>query len=73
MGDVWKAVWKLRTQYPELQTFVLNCDYGIGAVSRSQNRAGLSLSLIDTKSYRDLVKDATRLLCPRNLIISMDA
>ena len=68
VGDVWKAILKLRAQHSELQTFVLNCDHGIGVVCRSQNRAGLSLTLeqIDAMSYRDLAKDATRLLDLRN-------
>lgn len=33
-GDVWKAVGMLRSTRPDLQVFVLNCDYGIGIVRR---------------------------------------
>ena len=44
VGDVWKAILKLRAQHADLETCVLNCDYGIGLVYRAQNRSRLSLT-----------------------------
>ena len=73
VGDVWKAILKLRAQHSDLETCVLNCDHGIGLVYRAQNRSGLSLTSeqIDAMAYSDFAGDALRLLglrTPRHLI-----
>jgi hypothetical protein len=63
-GDVWKAILRLRTQHPDLQTCVIHCDYGIGLVYRAQNNSKLSLTVaqIDSMTYADLARDPRRLL-----------
>ena len=60
VGDVWKAILKLRAQHADLETCVLNCDHGIGLVYRAQNRSGLSLTSeqIDAMVYSDFAGDA---------------
>ena len=73
VGDVWKAILKLRAQHSDLETCVLNCDHGIGLVYRAQNRSGLSLTSeqIDAMAYSDFAGDALRLLglrTPRHLM-----
>jgi hypothetical protein len=73
LGDVWKAILRLRTQHPDLQTCVLHCDYGIGLVYRAKNNSKLSLTTaqIDSMTYADLARDPRRLLglCkPRRLM-----
>ena len=64
VGDVWKAILRLRTEHMHLMTCVLHCDHGIGLVYRAQNECGLSLTMaqIDAMTYADLASDAKRLL-----------
>ena len=64
VGDVWKAILRLRAHHDDLQTCVLNTDHGIGLVYKIKNRDGLSLPLaqIDSMTYADLAKDPGRLL-----------
>jgi hypothetical protein len=64
VGDVWKAILRLRTQHRELQTCVLHCDHGIGLVYRGKNGSRLpqTMAQIDAMTYSDLARDAPRLL-----------
>lgn len=63
-GDVWKAIVTLRALHPELETHVLQCDYGVGVVHRGRNTARLSLTAgqIDSLTYSDLARQPERLL-----------
>jgi hypothetical protein len=61
-GDVWKAVVDLRVNRTDLDVCVLNCDYGLGVVTRKKkerNFAPLNLGgrTIDSLSYPDLEKN----------------
>jgi hypothetical protein len=62
-GDVWKAIVALR-QHPDLATFVLDCDRGVGVVRRGQNEGGPRLSEAEIARLRftDLVARAGELL-----------
>lgn len=55
-GDVWKAVCFLRSQRKDLRIFVLDCDYGLGIVSRGTPESILEMSVarIEQLSYSDL-------------------
>jgi hypothetical protein len=73
VGDVWKAILRLRAEHLDLQTFVLHCDYGIGVVYRGQNNSRLphTLAQINAMTYADLANNAVQLLDvrrPRDLI-----
>jgi hypothetical protein len=63
-GDVYKAVIQLRSQRHDLQIFVLNCDYGLGIVTRGTAQETLSLDTdaIARMSYREFAADQDRLL-----------
>jgi len=76
VGDVWKAIVRLRAHHQDLGTRVLDCDHGIGVVLREKNESRLNLSLeqIDTMTFADLVPNAKPYLglCkPKNLIASV--
>ena len=64
VGDVWKAILRLRAQHTDLLTCVLHCDHGIGLVYKARNQSGLSLTLaqINAMNYADLARDPRRLL-----------
>ena len=64
VGDVWKAIVRLRSQHSDVQTCVLHSDHGIGLVHRAQNRSRLQLSLpqVEAMTYADLVQDPRGLL-----------
>jgi hypothetical protein len=76
VGDVWKAIVRLRAHHKDLGTRVLDCDHGIGIVLREKNDSRLSLSLeqIDAMTFADLMANAKRYLglCkPQNVITSV--
>jgi hypothetical protein len=62
-GDVWKAIVALR-QHPDLATFVLHCDRGVGVVRRGPNEGGPRLSEPEIAKLRfaDLAAGAEELL-----------
>ena len=62
-GDVWRAIVALR-QHPDLSTFVLDCDRGVGVVRRGANEGGPRLSEADiaTLRFADLKARAGELL-----------
>ncbi len=63
-GDVWKAIVLLRSLHTDLQTFVLDADFGLGIVSRGASTSKLSYSreAIEAMSYEDLAARRTTLL-----------
>jgi hypothetical protein len=63
-GDVWKAMVRLRSLHRDLNVFVLDCDMGIGIVTRGTPEIPLdySLSDIDRLNYKDLEQMRARLL-----------
>jgi len=63
-GDVWKAVCHLRAAHDDLEVFVLDCDYGVGVVTRGhpENRPDLAVDEIPRLTYRDLETDRDALL-----------
>ncbi len=62
-GDVWKTIVSLRSN-PFLRVCVLDCDYGVGVVSKgfSNNHLNLSIEDIAHMSYSDLENDRKNLL-----------
>jgi hypothetical protein len=63
-GDVWKAVVHLRSRHHDLSVFVLDCDNGIGVVTRApaQERLAYAPQDIQAMAYADLDRDRARLL-----------
>jgi Macrocin-O-methyltransferase (TylF)/Methyltransferase domain len=63
-GDVWKAISHLRSQRDDLRVFVLNCDYGVGIVTRGEPESRLDLSTdeLNRMTYDDLLRDGSNLL-----------
>jgi hypothetical protein len=66
-GDVWKTICFLRSAHnglEPLKVFVLNCDYGIGVVTRGQAESSLNLTpeQISKMTYADLDADRENLL-----------
>jgi tetratricopeptide (TPR) repeat protein len=63
-GDVWKAVIQLRTTRKDLNVFVLDCDFGIGVVSKGEPEGMLdfSASQIRAMTYSDLATDRAPLV-----------
>lgn len=63
-GDVWKTIAFLRCARDDLRVFVLDCDYGLGIVTRGIPEDTLSLKEeeIEEMSYKDLEKDRKRIL-----------
>lgn len=63
-GDVWKAIVHLRATRADLRLSVLNCDHGIGVVTRSEGELRLPLSVDEIRrmSYGDFAANRTRLL-----------
>lgn len=57
-GDVWKTVCHLRMARRDLNVFVLDCDFGLGIVTRGTPESPLNLSLAELESltYADLAK-----------------
>jgi hypothetical protein len=63
-GDVWKAVCHLRSRREDLQVFVLDCDYGLGIVTRGKPQSILQMSenRIRELSYSDLAANRAEFL-----------
>jgi len=64
-GDVWKAIVDIRSNYPDIEIFVLDCDYGVG-VARRKKGAGGDISFtpeqIKQFNYGDLEVNRTKFL-----------
>ncbi|ADB41021.1 class I SAM-dependent methyltransferase [Spirosoma linguale] len=56
-GDVWRTIIHLRSQRPDLNVFVLDCDQGLGIVTRQKPESALDFtpSQIDALTYDELV------------------
>lgn len=63
-GDVWKTICYLRSQRKDLRVFVLDCDYGLGIVTRGEADSCLDLSEeeLDKMTYEDLAGNRKKLL-----------
>lgn len=63
-GDVWKAICHLRSERPDLDICVLDCDHGLGLIVRrpATERLNLDLTQIETMTYADLERDRDQLL-----------
>lgn len=63
-GDVWKAIAHLRAVRHDLNVFVLDCDFGIGVVSKATPEAMLNLSpsQIQSMTYADLTRERQALI-----------
>ncbi len=55
-GDVWKTVVYLRSARPDLNVFVLDCDFGVGIITRGNNAGALSFTRAEVEQlkYSDL-------------------
>jgi len=63
-GDVWKTICYLRSHRTDLRVFVLDCDYGLGIVTKGEADSCLNLSQseLNEMTYEDLVSDRRNLL-----------
>ena len=63
-GDIWKTILHLRTTRKDLEIFVLNCDCGLGIISKGEqkNRLKDSLESIINYTYKDLKENREKLL-----------
>lgn len=63
-GDVWKAIVHIRSQCPDIETFVLDCDHGIGVARRGKamDRLNLTVEQVRAMNYEDLEHDRINLL-----------
>jgi hypothetical protein len=63
-GDVWKAIVYLRSQRPDLEVFVLDCDHGVGIVTKKSMGEGLDFTKeqVDQLTYKDFEKNRIRFL-----------
>ena len=63
-GDVWKTIAYLRSTQKELKIFVLDCDHGIGIITKGEPESmlGYSKKEIDDLSYQDLAKSRSKIL-----------
>src|SRR3989338_3697424 len=63
-GDVWKTIVHLRSFRNNLNIFVLNCDWGLGIITKGKSEGILNYSVKDIKkmSYFQLDEDVEELL-----------
>jgi len=63
-GDVWKTVCHLRSKRKDLRVFVLDCDFGLGIVTKGSPDSclGLSEERLKALTYEDLESDRRNLL-----------
>lgn len=63
-GDVWKTICYLRSNRDDLNIRVLNCDCGLGVITKGQGEGSLALTddEIDKLTYKELVQDREQLL-----------
>jgi hypothetical protein len=76
LGDVWKAIIRLRAQHYDLDTCVLDCDHGLGVVVKGKNNSKLDLSIeqIEMMEFADLVANKKQYLglCkPKSFLASL--
>ena len=58
-GDVWKTILHLRSLHPGINVFVLDCDHGLGVVTKGRADTTLAFSAteIDNLTYADFDKN----------------
>jgi hypothetical protein len=63
-GDVWKAIVHLRSLHQELSAFVLDCDRGVGVVTKGRPRSKLAYSADEIRAmdYKFLAANRNELL-----------
>ena len=63
-GDVWKTIPKIRKTYPDLSVFVLDCDYGLGIITKRSKIPPTSISIpsTDNLTYQDLEQNREKIL-----------
>ncbi len=63
-GDVWKTICHLRIMKDDLRVFVLDCDFGLGILTRGQPEKSLNMpaSQLNELAYSDLEKNRDELL-----------
>jgi hypothetical protein len=63
-GDVWKTIAYLRSCRDDINVFVLNCDYGLGIISKAEpeNMLNLSGAQIDEMTFKDLDNNREKIL-----------
>jgi len=63
-GDVWKTIAYLRSCRDDLNVFVLNCDFGLGIISKAEpeNMLNLSGAQIDEMTFKDLDNNREKIL-----------
>lgn len=63
-GDVWKTICNLRSNRKDLKVFVLDCDYGVGIVTKGQPESWLDFEdgAVDEMTYEDLARNRRNLL-----------
>ncbi len=63
-GDVWKTIVCLRATREDLNVFVLDCDFGLGVITkgRPENTLKYSAKEVQNSSYADLSKNRRTLL-----------
>ena len=63
-GDVWKGVVRLRSEKDDINLFVLDCDYGLGVITKGEPESRLNLSAqeIERLKYEDLESKRQELL-----------
>ncbi len=58
-GDVWKAIMHLRSTRNDINVFVLDCDYGLGIITKGKQEKQLNFTPEEIKAftYQDLEKN----------------
>ncbi|SHK96370.1 Methyltransferase domain-containing protein [Chitinophaga jiangningensis] len=58
-GDVWKSILHMRSTRKDLNVFVLDCDFGLGIITKGEPESMLSFTPeeIERLTYADLVKN----------------
>jgi len=67
-GDVWKTIVYLRSTRKDLRVFVLDCDFGLGIITkkRPENMLNYSADAVCNLSYSDLEKERQSLINLKN-------
>lgn len=63
-GDAWKTICYLRSNRKDLNIFVLDCDYGLGIITRGESTSSLNLSEqdIDKMTYSEFSQNRKELI-----------
>jgi len=63
-GDVWKAIVALRASREDLNVFVLDCDHGLGIITRSspESRLNFTEEQVAGLSYKDFAENRDEFL-----------